>query len=363
MDVPFVDLTVRFAHSRAALHAALDRVIDHGQVILGTEVEALEQAIAAVAGCRHAVAVANGTDALMLSLRARGIGAGDEVITTTMSYLASTSSIALVGATPVFADVGDDLNLDPAAVERLITAKTRAIQLVHLAGIPAQVDEFVDIARRHDLVLIEDCAQAFGATVDGRMVGSFGDFGAVSLHPLKNLPALGDAGMILTDDDAAGHWLRIARNHGHSGRDECEFWSINSRLDALQAAFLGRMLADLPAFLDQRRQQAARYRAGLGDCVGFPTVAAAASPTFNMFMVLADRREALHDYLAEQGIETRIHYPLPIHRMKAARGIAHGALPRAEAYTERILSLPLGMHITAEQIDFVTDRIVHFHAR
>jgi dTDP-4-amino-4,6-dideoxygalactose transaminase len=234
---------------------------------------------------------------------------------------------------------------------------------VHLAGIPAQTRRFVDIARRHGLALIEDCAQAFGATVDGRMVGSFGDFGAVSLHPLKNLPALGDAGMILTNDDAAGHWLRIARNHGHTGRDECDFWSINSRLDALQAAFLREMLADLPAFLDQRRLQAARYRAGLGDCVGFPAIEPTANPTFNMFMVLAERREALRGYLAEQGIETRIHYPLPIHRMKAARGIAHGALPRAEAYTERILSLPLGMHITPEQIDFVIDRIVHFHAR
>jgi dTDP-4-amino-4,6-dideoxygalactose transaminase len=363
MDVPFVDLTARFAPSRTALHAALDRVIDHGQIILGSEVEALERAVADYTGCRHAIAVANGTDALMLSLRAKGIGAGDEVVTTPMSYLASTSSIALAGATPVFADVGDDLNLDPDAVEKLITAKTRAIQLVHLAGIPAQARRFVDIARYHDLVLIEDCAQAFGASIDGRMVGSFGDFGAVSLHPLKNLPALGDAGMILTNDDDAASWLRIARNHGHSGRDECEFWSINSRLDALQAAFLGEMLAGLPAFLDQRRQQAARYRAGLGDCVGFPAVAPTARPTFNMFMVLADDREALRDYLAEQGIETRIHYPLPIHRMKAARGIAHGALPRAEAYSGRILSLPLGMHVSAEQQDFVIDRIRNFYTR
>jgi len=361
MDVPFVDLTARFSPWRAAFHATLDRVIDHGQIILGDEVETFEQNMVTYAGCRHAIAVANGTDALMLSLRAKGIGIGDEVITTPMSYLASTSSIALVGATPVFADVGDDLNLDPNAVERLITPRTRSILLVHLAGIPSQIHRFIDIARYHNLVLIEDCAQAFGATVDGRMVGTFGDFGAVSLHPLKNLPALGDAGIILTNDDAAADWLRIARNHGHSGRDECEFWSINSRLDALQAAFLCEILVGFPAFLDVRRQQATRYHTGLKTCVGFPMIASTVNPTYNMFMILVDDREALREMLAEQGIETRIHYPNPIHQLRAAHHIAHDALPRTEIYSKRILSLPLGLHISDNQIDAVITHILHFY--
>lgn len=362
MDVPFVDLKSRFAPWRTAFHEALDRVLDHGQMILGTEVEAFEQAVASFAGCRHAIAVANGTDALTLILRANRIGPGDEVITTPMSYLASTSSIVLAGATPVFADVGDDLNLDPDAVAARITPRTRAIQLVHLAGIPAQVDRYADLARGHDLILIEDCAQAFGARIGGRTVGSLGDFGAVSFHPLKNLGTLGDAGMILTDDDVAAAWLNKARNHGHSGRDQCEFWSVNSRLDALQAAFLAAMLPGLPAFFEYRRRQADRYRAGLAGCVGFPEIAPGSEPTFNMFMILVEGRDALKEYLAQQGIETRVHYPLPIHRLQAATELAPASLPRAEHFSQRILSLPIGAHLTDEQLDFVIDRIVNFTA-
>ncbi|MBI5921864.1 MAG: DegT/DnrJ/EryC1/StrS family aminotransferase [Betaproteobacteria bacterium] len=361
MRVPFVDLSLRFATYRQAFHAALDSILDHGQCILGPEVEQFETAIANFCSSRHAIAVANGTDALVLSLKASGIEAGDEVITTPMSYLASTSSIVLAGATPVFADVGGDLNLDPDAVEAAITPRTKAILLVHLAGNPAQVDRLADLARRYRLSLLEDCAQAVGATYEGQTVGTFGDFGAVSLHPLKNLGTLGDAGVILTNHDGMAGWLRVARNHGHSSRDQCEFWSINSRLDSLHAAFLIEMLSDLPNFLVERRKQAARYQEGLAGWVGFPSVAATAKPTFNMFMILVERREDLQRHLYHHGIETRIHYPLLIPNMKAAAGIRRpNSLKKAESYSSSILSLPMGIHLSNEQIDFTIEQIVEY---
>lgn len=362
MRVPFADLACRLAPFRQRFHAALDRVLDHGQVILGAEVERFEEAIAAYTGCRHAVGVANGTDALVFALKAKGIGAGDEVITTPMSYLASTSSIVFAGATPVFADVGGDLNLDPDAAERAITPRTKAILLVHLAGNPAPAERFVDIAHRHRLALVEDCAQAIGASRNRRMAGSFGDLAAFSLHPLKNLGTPGDAGVVLTNDSALADWLRLARNHGHSSRDQCEFWSANSRLDALHAAFLTSMLADLPDYLASRREQAHRYRHGLAGSVAFPEAAAEAEPSFNMFMILADEREPLRQHLSDAGVETRIHYPIPIHRLNAAAGLERRHdLRNAERYSAAILSLPLGPHLSAAQIDYTIDQIRKFY--
>ncbi len=359
MLVPFVDLLDRFKPYRQAFHAAIDRILDHGQIILGPEVEQFESAMASYIGCRYAVGVANGTDALCLAMKSVGIGAGDEVITTPMSYLASTSSITLVGATPVFADVGADLNLDPDTIEKAITPRTRAIVLVHLAGNPAQTMRITDIAKRHGLILIEDCAQAIGATSDGKMVGSFGDFSTFSMHPLKNLGTLGDAGIILTNDVEKFSWFQIARNHGHSSREQCEFWSNNSRLDTIQAAMLNEMLPDLPEFLSLRRKQAERYKEELSGYVSFPASSEQAEQSYNMFMILVEERARLRQHLQECGIETRVHYPIPIHQLRAAETI-NTTLPRAEYYSERILSLPLGTHLTPTHIDTVIKGIKSF---
>ena len=359
MKVPFVDIPARLSPYRERFHAVLQRVLDHGQAILGPEVGEVEQGLAKFVGCAHAVTVANGTDALILGLKALGVSGG-EIITTPMSYLASTSSIALAGATPVFADVGSDLNLDVAAVEKAINQRTRAIQVVHLGGNPARMTELKNLADAHGLMLIEDCAQAFGASM-GNNVGTLGDLGAVSFHPLKNLGAVGDAGAIFTNDAAVADQLRLARNHGHSSRDQCEFWSINSRLDSLQAGFLLAMLEEFPAVLAARRGQAALYREGLGGVVGFPTVNAGASPSYNFLYVLADRRDELRMSLAQAGIDTRIHYPLPIHRMNAARNIAPAALANTERYTQQILSLPMGPHITTDHIAYVVEKMRAFY--
>ena len=359
MKVPAVDLAVRFAPYRQRLHEALDRVLDHGQVILGPEVGEFEQAAARYVGSQYAVAVANGTDALMLGLRALGV-TGGEVITTAMSYLASTSSIALAGATPVFADVGPDLNLDVESVAAAITPATKAILVVHLGGNPARMQDLNRLAKSRGLVVIEDCAQAFGA-VFGANAGNLSDLGAVSFHPLKNLGAIGDAGAIFTNDAKVAAHLRLARNHGHSSRDQCEFWSVNSRIDSLQAGFLSAMLADYPSLLDARRKQADRYKSALAGVVAFPVVHAGAQPSYNFFYILAERRDALQQYLIDAGVDAKIHYPIPIHQLKAARAIPARPLPRTEHFTQRILSLPLGPHIADDQLQFVIGAVKEFY--
>lgn len=360
MKIPIADVAGRFQPHRAALHAALDRALDHGQVILGPEVGELEAALADAVGCRHAIGVANGTDALILSLRAMNAAGGD-VITTPLSYLASTSSIVLAGATPIFADIGDDLNLDPDAVERAITDRTRAILVVHVGGNPARMAELTALAQARGLKLIEDCAQAFGATTNGRAVGHLSDVGATSFHPLKNLGTLGDGGAIFTNDDAAATWLRQARNHGHSSRDQCEFWSINSRLDSLQAGFLLSLLPAYAEFLQYRRTQAARYRRGLEGLVQFPRINPGSAPTYNFMYIVAERRDELKATLEQNGIDARIHYPVPIHRLNAAAALRPAALPRTEWYTRRILSLPLGRHVSDADIDYVIQIIAGFY--
>ncbi len=359
VKVPFVNLPARYERYTKNFHAALDRVLEHGQVILGKEVSAFEENLAAFIGCKHVVSVGNGTDALVLALKSSGIGAGDEVITTPVSYLASTSAIVLSGATPVFVDVGDDLNIDPEQVEQVITPATKAILAVHVGGNPANCQKLENLSEAYGLKLIEDCAQAIGARFLGRCVGTFGAAGAVSFHPLKNLGALGDAGAIFTDDDDMAAWLRVARNHGHSSRDQCEFWSVNSRLDAIQAAFLNVMLTELPAVLTARREQAKAYKGVLNDILEFPTVHDGAAPTYNMMMAMVNDRDHLMRELNKYGIETKIHYPIPIHQLKAAENLpgVQKILINAERFSKRILSLPLGDHLSAEQIEFVTDKI------
>jgi dTDP-4-amino-4,6-dideoxygalactose transaminase len=366
--VPFTDLKCRYSLYRERFHKALDQVLEHGQFILGPEVAEFESVLSNYLVSPYAIAVANGTDALILALKSHHIGDGDEVITTPMSYLASTSAIALSGATPVFADVGKDLNLDPEAAARAISERTRAILVVHLAGNPAKMGSFIELAKKHNLLLIEDCAQAIGATLAGKYVGTFGNVAAMSLHPLKNLGTIGDAGAILTADEDRVDWLHQARNHGHRSRDQCKFWSLNSRMDTLQATFLLSILADFPDYLTQRRAQARCYLEGLREQVEFPQVTDSAEPSYNFFVILAKDRDVLQEYLIKRGIETKIHYPIPIHRLDSSKDkqyrtfdLKGSSLEEAERYTANILSLPLGPHLSDQQIDFTIDQIRAFY--
>jgi dTDP-4-amino-4,6-dideoxygalactose transaminase len=332
--------------------------------ILGREVQDFEAEIASFTGAAHAVGVANGTDALMLCLKASGIGPGDEVITTPMSYLATASSIALCGATAVFVDVDDSLNIDPARIEDAITDRTRAVSVVHLAGLPARMDAIAGIAGRRGLTVIEDCAQAFGAVYQGRSVGTTGRFAAISFHPLKNLGTPGDGGMILARNAEDAAWLRQARNHGHRSRDECDFWSVNSRLDELHAAFLRTQLRFYPNELARRRGLAEIYRSRLAGVIDFPRIHDGGLPSYNWVMGLVPRRQELIEHLAQRGIETKVHYPMLIPSLKAAQANCRADLPcpNAGRLVDRIISLPAAEHVTPSDVLEVCREIERFYA-
>lgn len=363
--IPYVRLGIPPGPLRDALLAATGAVLESGQFILGEAVERFEQAFARLCGVSFAVGVANGTDAISLALRALGVGPGDEVITVPNSFLASASAIALIGARPRFVDVGPDGNLDPRKLHDAIGSRTRAILPVHLSGRPVEFQAIADVARHHGLTVVEDAAQAVGARYRGRAVGGLGRLAAFSLHPLKNLGAAGDGGVITTDDPGLARWLRNARNHGLVSRDEAAFWSPNSRLDALQAALVEVKLGYLDAWTRARRAHARVYREALADCVEVPDDPDHLYCVYHTFVIRAERRDALREFLLQRGIETRVHYPVPIHLQPAAAGLgyAKGDFPVAEAQSERILSLPVYPELQPEQRDRVIEAIRAFYGR
>lgn len=346
--VPFVDFRAHVARLRPELDRALARVLDSGWFVLGPEGEAFERELADALGARDAVAVGNGTDALHLALRARGIGVGDEVITTSISAAFSALAILHAGARPVFVDVDPrTLNIDPAAVARAITPRTRALLPVHLYGHPTDMDPLLELARERSLVLVEDACQAHGARYRGRPVGTLAGeqgLGALSFYPTKNLGALGDGGAILVNDSETAARLRQLRNGGQRDRycHEIEGW--NSRLDELQAALLRVGLSHLEAWTERRRALAALYDHELAGSGVLPLGEQAyARAAFHLYVVRHPRRDALMEALRKRGIGTLIHYPIPLHLQPAFAflGGKRGDLPVAERASDEILSLPL----------------------
>lgn len=367
MHVPYVDIAGAHAPLREELLEAVGRVLDSGAFILGEELAEFEGRFATLCGTQFAVGVNSGTDALVLGLRVLGIGNGDEVITAPNSFVASASAIALCGARPVFADVGEDYNIDPVSVERAITPKTKAILPVHLTGNPANMTAICAIAEEHGLAVVEDCAQAVIAEHRGKRVGSLGAIGAFSLHPLKTLNACGDAGVIVTNDEEYFEQLRILRNIGLRTREDCVEWSGNSRLDSIQAAMLLVKLSYLNRWTAARRANARQYRALLAGCPGImlPLEREGDVAVYHTFVIQADDRDALRSQLEEWGIGTQIHYPTPIHLTAAAAGLGYrrGDFPVAERQAARIVSLPVHHLITAEQIAYVCEAIRGFYNR
>jgi dTDP-4-amino-4,6-dideoxygalactose transaminase len=364
ISVPYVDLGAEPEDSLTReMLSAVKGVLTSGQFILGEAVEAFEAEFASLCGVKHAIGVANGTDAITLTLRALGIGKGDEVITVANSFVASASAIVLSGARPVFVDVCDDLNLDPTSLESAITPRTKAILPVHLTGRPADMDSILAIAERHNIAVIEDAAQAVGATHHDRPVGSMGIAGCFSLHPLKNLAAAGDGGMITTNDDTLVTHLRKARNHGLADRNTCEFWSVNSRLDAIQAAMLRVKFKRLAGWTAARRANAEYYREHLADVVTVPVEKPHEFSVYHTFIIQADHRDELQEYLAQREIGSGIHYPIPIHLQPAARDLGYnvGSLPVTERLADRILSLPAYPSLTPDQRMVVVRAIRNFY--
>ena len=361
-NIPYVDIGSQFEPMREELMAAIEEVMASGWFILGPQVNEFEEKFAALSGTKYAIGVANGTDALILPMKGLGIGEGDEVIVPPNSYLASASSVALAGATPVFADVANNYNIDPEEVKKKITSRTKAIMAVHLTGRPADMDALKAIADEHGLHLIEDSAQAVGAKYNGKPVGGFGTFAGFSLHPLKNLNAAGDAGVITTNDDNLYEYMLKARTHGHKNRNEVSFWSLNSRLDTLQAAILNVKLKYLDEWTALRRRNAAIYQARLADKVWVPTDAEKEFAVYHTFIIQTDRRDALQQHLTDHGVGSAIHYPVPIHLQEAAQylGYKPGDMPMTEKQCETILSLPIFHNLTEEQVHRVCDVVEAF---
>jgi len=347
--VPF--LSLRPGDDRPAIDAAIARVLDRGWFILGPELQAFEQELAAASGTADAVGVGTGTDALSLILRGLGIGPGDEVITTPLSAAYSALAIMATEAHPVFADIDPArLTIDPRAIEAAITPRTAAIMPVHLYGQAADMAAILAIAAKHGLAVVEDACQAHLATDQGRPVGSMGAAGALSFYPTKNLGALGDAGAVLTNDRALADRIRRLRNGGQSSRYHHDEFGVNSRLDEMQAAILRARLARLPAWTTRRRALAARYRAGLTPIVAAATAAGRrlvvpaehdAGHVYHLFPVLSGERDALKTRLEAQGIETLIHYPVPITRQPALATEEPADCPVANRICNELLSLPL----------------------
>lgn len=361
MRVPFLDLSDVVTELRPALNAAWHRVMDSGWFIGGAEVEAFEAEFADFAGAKHAIGVANGLDALTLVLRAWDIGPGDEVIVPGHTFIATLLAISQTGATPVPVEVDDaTFNLDPAAIEAAISPKTRAIMPVHLYGQLADMVAIKAIAARHNLRVLEDSAQAHGATRDGAAPATHGDAASWSFYPGKNLGAFGDGGGITTDDDALAARLRTLRNYGSAVKYVHDERGVNSRLDTLQAALLRVRLAHLSAWNERRRVHAAAYLAALAPVAAahpefrLPVVAPGSEPVWHLFVVRHPDRAALAEALAARGVSTQQHYPIVPHHSGAYReSLAHVSLPISEAIAATVLSLPMGPHLTVEQRDHV----------
>ena len=390
MSVPILDLTRQYETIKPEIDVAISRVLSSGRFILGPEVEAFEREIAEYVGVKHAIGVASGTDALLLSLKALGIGPGDKVIVPSFTFFATAGVVHNVGATPVFADIDPKtFNLDPASVRRILESSpanptnptnpmnpinptnsmnstnsvVKAIIPVHLYGQPADMDEIMEIAKEYNLYVIEDAAQAIGAEYRRRKVGTIGDLGCFSFFPTKNLGAYGDGGMVITNDDKLAERVRILRVHGSKPKYYHHIVGTNSRLDAIQAAILRVKLPHLDEWTAARQKIADIYDALLGNVRGLKTPYHALDRThiFHQYTirVLDGRRDELRDYLKEQGIGTQVYYPLPLHLQKCFQdlGYKEGDLPESERASQEVLSLPVFPELTEGEISHVVDKI------
>jgi dTDP-4-amino-4,6-dideoxygalactose transaminase len=365
MKIDFVDLKAQYASISREVDDAMHRVVTTTDFILGKDVESFEREFADYCGVAHAVGVDSGASALELALRAHNIGAGDEVITVSHTFAATAFAISATGARPVFIDVDErTYNMNPSLIEAAISPRTKAIIPVHLYGQPADLDEISRLARKHELLLIEDACQAHGATYQGRRVGAFGDSAAFSFYPGKNLGAYGDGGMITTNDAAIADKLRILRNCGQSEKYKHVMVGFNHRLDNLQAAVLRVKLAHLDVWNEARRKAARHYDEFLAeaDQIVAPHEGQDRSHVYHLYVIQHPHRDGLLAHLREHGISAGLHYPTPVHLQPCYEflQIAPGSLPITEALASRVISLPMYPELTREQVEFVCDQIKQF---
>lgn len=370
MHVPLLDLKAQYAAIRDELDAAVREVVESQAFILGPQVRACEEALARYCGTPHAVGVSSGTDALLISLMAEGIGPGDEVITTPYTFFATAGSIARVGARPVFADIDPaTYNLDPALAAERVTPRTRAIMPVHLYGQMAEMDPLLELAERRGLVVIEDAAQAIGAEDRGRRAGSLGHYGCFSFFPSKNLGGFGDGGLVVTRDAERARRLAVLRVHGSEPKYYHSVIGGNFRLDTLQAAVVAVKLRHLDDWTQRRQANARRYKQLLAGtpparsgAVRLPAVTRSRH-IFNQFVIRAERRDALQAFLRERGVGTEIYYPVPLHRQACFQylGYQAGAFPASEQAAAETLALPVFPELSDAQAAYVVEQIIAFY--
>ena len=338
-------------------------VLRSGWYILGKEVEAFEKEYAAYIGTKYAVGLGNGLDALYLAFRALGIGAGDEVIVQGNTYIASVMGITMNGATPVFAEPDEFYNIDADKLEALITKKTKAILVVHLYGQASNMAPVVDLCKKYNLKLVEDCAQSHGAKFNGQMTGTFGDIGCFSFYPSKNLGAFGDAGAITTNDEKIAGDIKMLRNYGSRVRYYNEKVGVNSRLDEMQAGLLRVRLPHMDELIKEKREIAEKYLKELkNDKFVLPTVRQGATHVWHQFVIRCEKRDELIKYLKDKGIGTIIHYPVPPHLAECYEYLGHkaGDYPITEKYANTVLSIPMYNGMTTEEQDYVIEALNNF---
>lgn len=360
MKVRYLDLSVRDQLHKEQLLAAVDKVLSHGIFILGPEVKEFEKKIADCCGRKYALGLSSGTDALYVALRALGIGPGDEVITTPLSWIATLNAISVAGATPVFADIGPDLNMDPGLIENLITSRTKAVVPVHYTGQMCDMFRICEIAERNHLVVIEDAAQSFSANINGRTAGSFGKISCFSMNPMKVFHSYGEAGAVVTDDEYLNNKMAALRYGGTVNREDCHYPSLNFRIDTLQAALLLVEYARLEGIIGRRREIAKRYYSALRDVVECPREHPGFWHVYYSYTIQTDRRNELRTYLTQRGIETKIQHPILMPYHAAYKGKYEPTIPVAEGIHERILSIPNHEKLPDHEIDYVISCIREF---
>lgn len=366
-QIPLLDLKAQYQTIKEEIKAAIDEVLESGNYIMGPTVKKFEESLAEYCGVKYAIGVANGTDALLLTLDALGIGPGDEVITTPFTFFASAEVISQVGATPVFVDIEPDTyNLDVTKLEAAITSKTKAIIPVHIFGQPTDMDEIMELANKYNVYVIEDACQAIGATYKGKKIGSIGTAGCFSFFPTKNLGGYGDGGIIVTNDEELARKVQILRVHGSYPKYYHSMIGYNSRLDALQAATLQIKLKYIDQWNQKRREKADFYNQSLKDLsIQLPFIKTGREAVYHLYIIQTEYRDELIQYLKENGISSGIYYPVPLHRQEvyAELDYTEGSLPESEKAALGTLALPLYPELTTEDQEYVISVVKDFFAR
>lgn len=358
-----VDLKTQYVKIKPEIDDAIQGVLDSTQFIMGKAVKDFEGRVAAYLGCKFAIGCASGTDALQIAMMALGIKAGDEIITTPFTFVATAETIALLGAKPVYVDIDEkSFNIDPNKIEKYITPRTKAIIPVHLYGQPAEMDKIMEISKEYGLKVIEDSAQSFGAVFKGKKVATIGDIGAISFFPSKNLGAYGDAGMVVTNDEVLAEKMRMISVHGSKKKYFHELIGINSRLDSLQAAILNVKLKYVEDYHNARISAATKYNERFKNIIDPPFVLQDVKHVYHQYSIRVKNRDSMQLSLRENGIPSMIYYPVPLHLQSAYRNnYKEGDFPISERVSKEIISLPMHTELTDEQIDYITGKVILYN--